>query len=298
MFLNIIIPSYRASATIEKTLRSIFDCDFPSSDFDVTVVDSSDDSTPEIVSSKFPQVTLIKLPQRTFPGAARNVGIQSTKGDILCFIDADALAERDWLKNIHRFLAEHPEASAVGGPIINANPDEGWSRLAHMCEFSGYGLRAPETHRRVVPTVNLAIYRAIFDKFGPFIEDQFGNEDVLLLYRMYQSGEKLYFNHSIKVRHINKTSLEAIYAHQRKLGQSTGRARTIYKLPGSFLTSPATHFMIPLIKTSLIKLRLLTQEPSEFPYFVRHWPKVFKAMTEFSKGFQEGILEAKGCKYE
>jgi len=97
----------------------------------------------------------------------------------------------------------------------------------------------------------------------------------------------------IDVYHRNKTSLEAIYEHQRKLGESTGRARVKYDLPGSFLTRPGGSYLIPIIKTSLIGTRLLFQETAEFPLFLRQFPHVFRAMSFFAEGFRQGVKNAR-----
>jgi hypothetical protein len=147
-----------------------------------------------------------------------------------------------------------------------------------------------------VPTVNVAIRRSAFEKYGPFLEDQFGNEDVLLFYKMKQAGEKLCFSRGPRVYHRNKTSLEAIYMHQETLGECTGRARAMYDLPGSNLTLPGRDFLIPIVKTHFVGWRLLTQEPGEFPTFVGSIAKVFTAMRFFAMGFRKGVSEAKGSK--
>lgn len=294
MFLNVIIPSYRASDTIIRTIESVFDSagNFDG-DFDVTVVDSSDDNTAEIVAGSGFDVKLVRLSERAYPGKARNQGVSATEGDILCFIDSDAWAEKDWLKSIHDFLENHSEAGAVGGPVINGNPGEGFSQLAHWCEFSGYGENAPEGLRRVQPTVNVAIRREVFEKFGPFLEDQFGNEDVLVFDGMKKAGVQLHFNRRQKVFHRNKTEIDKINRHQYTLGESTGRARTIYDLPGNFLTKPGMDFLIPLVKMHFVGWRILTQETDEFPTYMAGWWQVFNAMVWFARGFRDGARKAR-----
>jgi glycosyltransferase involved in cell wall biosynthesis len=295
--LNVIIPSYRAGATIAQAINPVLDTipqksgsDFT---FDLTVVDSSDDNTAEIIRSQFPDVRLIKLPQRAFPGAARNRGVEATSGDVICFIDADAYPDSSWLENINDFLKKNPDIDAVGGSVLNANPLEGWSHLAHWCEFSGYGLHAPEGSRRVVPTVNVAIRRSAFMKFGPFLEDQFGNEDVLLFYRMMQAGSRLHFSRSMIVYHRNKTTLDGIYSHQFKLGESSGRARVMYDLPGSFLTVPGGTALIPFVKLHFIGWRLFTQEQGEYLKYIGNKFRVFIAMCFLASGFRKGVADAR-----
>jgi len=211
--LNIIIPSYCASETISDCLKSVHACrDVCNIDFDITVVDSSPDSdaTREKVKTIGFDVQLIELPDRAFPGRGRNIGVKNTSGEILCFIDADAVADSNWINAINEKLSLDTAIDAVGGAVLNGNAGSGFSWLAHWCEFSGYGKGAPEGPRRVQPTVNVAIRREAFDKYGPFLEDQFGNEDVLLFQRMKKDGSILHFQRSQVVYHRNKTELDSI----------------------------------------------------------------------------------------
>ena len=291
-----IIPSFRASATIAETLRSVQACrEFTNAEFDITVVDSSPDCDPtrDIVRSVGFDVRLIELPERAFPGHARNIGIAETEGDVLCFIDADAVADNHWIKAIFDAFREKPDIDAFGGPVLNGNPTDNYSWLAHWCEFSGYGKNAPEGPRRVQPTVNVAIRRTAFVKFGPFLEDQFGNEDVLLFQMMKKNGSTLYFQRAQVVYHKNKTELEEIFSHQSKLGESTGVARVKYDLPGSFLQNRVISYLIPIIKTEFIAYRLLTQETCEYGRFLLKWPLVLRAMRHFHSGFLDGVKSAK-----
>lgn len=295
MRLNVIIPSYNAAATISDTLDSIPpQGDEAPYEYDITVVDSTpDDSVENIVKSKNFDINFIKLTERAFPGKARNRGVEATSGDLLCFIDADAFAGSGWLDAIYAFALLNPDVPAFGGPVLNANPSDGYSRLAHWCEFSGYGNGAPEGPRRVQPTVNFAILRITFEQFGPFLEDQFGNEDVLLSQGLLKARMSIHFSRNIRVLHRNKTSLVDIYDHQFKLGESTGAARVRYNLPGSFLTRGSASLLIPLVKTHFVCYRLLTQEPDEFPRFMMSWPRVFGAMSRFASGFRKGVNEAR-----
>jgi len=303
VFLNVIIPAYRATATIGDTLKSVLaNRETFSGDFDITVVDSTEpspdekNSTAEIVASLDPAINYIHLSEKAYPGRARNEGVRNTRGDVLCFIDADARADVKWLKSIHDFLDNNPDVAAVGGAVLNGNPNDGYSRLAHWCEFSGYGSGSPEGVRRVQPTVNVAIRRETFEKFGPFLEDQFGNEDVLLFSRMKNAGARLHFSRKPVVYHINKTKPEDIYTHQYRLGESTGRARVMYDLPGSFLARLGGSYLIPFIKTHFIGWRILTEEPREYFSFLVLWPRVFAAMLHFARGFRKGVSDTAGEK--
>src|SRR5688572_21591436 len=96
---SIVVPSYRSAATIARCLRSLIAQDAPF-DYEVIVVDSSDDGTAELVRRDFPGVCLHHLPDRVGPETARNIGAKHAKGAILAFLDSDCIAPRDWLRRL------------------------------------------------------------------------------------------------------------------------------------------------------------------------------------------------------
>ena len=104
--------------------------------YEIIVVDSSTDTTPKIIQKHFPQVTLIHLDKKTEPGTARNIGIKQSRGEIICLIDSDCIADPDWLSLLA--AAHESDYGAVGGAILNGNPENyiGWaSYLAEFREF-------------------------------------------------------------------------------------------------------------------------------------------------------------------
>ncbi|MEG3924720.1 MULTISPECIES: glycosyltransferase family 2 protein [unclassified Microcoleus] len=87
---SVIIPAYNAEPFIEETLKSVLAQTYPA--IEVLVVDDgSQDRTPEIVekiSQKDARVQLLKQ-QNAGVAAARNLGIQQSRGEYIAPIDAD-----------------------------------------------------------------------------------------------------------------------------------------------------------------------------------------------------------------
>ena len=76
--LSVIIPSYNSEKTIRKCLDSLLDQTYEG-EYEIIVVDSSDDKTPQIVTSLYPKVKLVHFRNKTDPGKARNIGIGRQK---------------------------------------------------------------------------------------------------------------------------------------------------------------------------------------------------------------------------
>lgn len=100
----------------------------------------------------------------------------------------------------------------------------------------------------------------------------------------------------MRIAHSNRTDLATIYAHMRKLGVNSGRARVRYDLEGSSLVGPLGATMIPLMRTGLVLYRAATQEPAELGYVARKLDKIFVGMSHFAIGFFRGSREATRAK--
>ena len=131
--LSVIIASYNSRGTIGACLKSLESQASPES-FEIILVDSSTDGTPEYVEQDFPVVKIIRFPERKFCGDARNIGITKANGEVVAFIDADCLAGPSWVEEILR--AHDSSDLAIGGAIANGNPESyvGWA--AYFTEFS------------------------------------------------------------------------------------------------------------------------------------------------------------------
>lgn len=106
---SVIIPLYNKERFIKQTLESVL-CQ-SISDFEIIVVDdgSTDRSTEIVRSIRDSRVHLISQENQGV-SKARNTGIDNSKGDYVCFLDADDLWHRDFLFVVNILIKEFPEA--------------------------------------------------------------------------------------------------------------------------------------------------------------------------------------------
>lgn len=85
--ISVVIPSYNAAKTIQRAVDSVLAQSYPA--FEIIVVDDGSlDDTTEVVGQYGNALRLIQQPNsRT--ATARNVGIESTQGEWIAFLDAD-----------------------------------------------------------------------------------------------------------------------------------------------------------------------------------------------------------------
>ena len=100
--ISVIIPVYNASSFIAETLDSLTRQTF--SDFELICVDDgSTDKTPQILETyaKQDQRIVILRQDNMGPGAARNKGLDSARGNYVCMLDADDLYDEQMLEIMH-----------------------------------------------------------------------------------------------------------------------------------------------------------------------------------------------------
>ncbi|PJF28419.1 MAG: polysaccharide pyruvyl transferase CsaB [Phototrophicales bacterium] len=123
---SVVICTHRLNQRLINAITSLASQTVAPESFEVIVVNNNPGNrrlsqiVDEILASHFGNRTerlrLINCPIRGL-SAARNVGIAAAQGEIVCFIDDDAVAEPDWLEHILRAYDTHPNAGIVGGYI-------------------------------------------------------------------------------------------------------------------------------------------------------------------------------------
>ncbi|MCP4650148.1 MAG: glycosyltransferase [PVC group bacterium] len=269
--ISIVIPSYNSEQTIGKCIDSLKNQSYEN-EYEIILVDSSDDNTPNIVRQEYPDTKLTHLEEKTDPGTARNLGIEKAKGEIIAFIDSDCIASYDWLKNIE--TAYDQGYNVVGGAVDIANEESdliGWA--GYIAEFREFLPGAPRHEAVHIPTCNISYKKDIFEKFGFFDGKYYPQEDLVFNYNLRQKGEKIIFSPDIQVRHLHRSNLKEFFVHQRKIGEITAKVMKVVNLEGSFIArnSLLGLLLVPLlavvkfIRTGIVFLRYQPQVITKRP---------------------------------
>lgn len=178
--LTAIICTYNRAKYIGPLLESIAANNLAKEEYEILLVDNNcTDNTREICEAfvNAHKDVAFRYVVETEQGlsAARNKGIKEAKGDIIVYIDDDALVDTWYLRTIVEYMSDHPEISAVGGPIIPSYEDtEEPKWMTHytkelLCGFLYYGEEERSFPGDRYPGGGNAAYRAeVFEKVGLF----------------------------------------------------------------------------------------------------------------------------------
>lgn len=115
MRFSVIIPLYNKAPYVAKAIQSVLSQTY--ADFELIIVDdgSKDDSF-KIATQAIEGYDHCRLLHQENAGVsmARNNGVATSRGDYLCFLDADDWWEPTFLEEMSKLIAEYPDAGIYG----------------------------------------------------------------------------------------------------------------------------------------------------------------------------------------
>lgn len=180
---------------------------------EVIVVDASADRLDEIRIA-YKEVMWIKFENKsskkiTIP-EQRNVGIKNSSGDLIIFIDANCIPDKNWLSLIVSTALKEKQFIVAGG-VSPSNNNE-INTIAH---------RSNKKYISEAPTINLLINKQVIKKIGLFNEKGTYGEDVDFTWRAIDAG--------FKIRYLP----EAFVIHN--MGSFSEQCRRMYRYGGARL---------------------------------------------------------------
>lgn len=211
------ICAHNAAPFLCDVVGSVMDQTLSPADYDVLVVDNdSTDDTGEVIASLSrdyaDRLRAVSEPNRGLSNA-RNKALTSATAPIVAFIDADAVADRDWLRRVLEVFDESPRAGVVGGTILVQwdQPRPRWwdSRLD---EAMGFFWPADEKLRTHYPRYpyggNFAVRQEAIRQAGAYLPDLgrqgkrlLAGEEGELCLRIEGAGWEIWFTPHAIVHH-------------------------------------------------------------------------------------------------
>ena len=213
---TVIIPTYNRGKTLSKCIDSILQQDYPQDKFELIIIDDgSTDDTHELLKKyeKKPGFSYF-FQKNKGPSSARNLGINNSRGEIICFIDDDCIAEKNWLKNIVKPFSDE-NVGGAGGKIIADAPQ---TLIEKYCEKSKFFEQARFIDVMVIGA-NAAYRRDILLALRGFDEFFRTGEDTDLGLQIRLKGKKLAYTSDAIIYHNHRSNYRSITKQMRGYGK-------------------------------------------------------------------------------
>jgi glycosyltransferase involved in cell wall biosynthesis len=288
--ISVIIPSYNDLNSLKTCLGSL-SAQKTQHSFEIIVVDSSDETGHIPSEESFPSIKLITLKGRTYPGTARNIGLQHARGDLIAFVDSDCRVFPDWIEQIMSENDNNVE-EIIGGAIINGTPRNLIGTADYLLGFSDFLPSQTCSYRKTLPTCNLSLWKKTLEKTGSF-KDLIKGSDTLFTFHALRKGVKLRFVPSIRVVHQNRIRLKKFLRNQRDLGYGSFAIRKLSPLSGRFLTESPwfVPLIVPIRLFTTLRKSLRAGFKNIFPYIVT-LPLLVCGLIAYSVGFYKNMSQS------
>jgi len=272
--LSIIVCTLDRDRQLTRCLNSLMQLNY--SNLEILVVDNG---------SKIISIPEISYPRRTrffhqpIAGLSygRNLGTHFAEGDLIAFIDDDAFADPDWIKNAVSHF-ENPDVACVTGRIVplaaDGNPSE---KITHVFpdvderfffnnkNFSPLRASAGTGSNFIIRTEILRSYG--FSELLGLGVPAGGAEEELLFFQVIHDGRTIVFEPEAIVYH--EYPLEEKPSRKRKLRNSTSRIAflTLLLFKGGYSRKP--------LLTHAVKRMSGTPSPHQAGTGNFHWRSLF-----------------------
>ena len=176
MRFSVIIPLYNKASYVEKAVRSVLGQTF--TDYELIVVDDgSTDGGGEraqaaLTTDNRQQATEVPFSllrqQNAGVSTARNNGVAASKGDYICFLDADDWWEPTFLEEINQLIEDYPDAGIYGTNYYYVKNGKKRVQLDAPTSYINYCKVYAEKLCMPLTSISVAIPRTIFDETGGF----------------------------------------------------------------------------------------------------------------------------------
>lgn len=235
--ITVVIPNYNGIKYIEDCLRTLFLQVPDTPGYRVILVDNgSGDGSRELVEERFPQVSVIALPENTGFCHGVNTGILRSDTPYVILLNNDTKVKPEFIKSLYRAIEQREDIFSVSARMLMWDRPElldgagdrycvlGWAYSRGKGKPTGRYEKACEVFSACG---GAAIYRrSVFEKIGLFDEKHFAYlEDLDIGYRARIHGYRNLYEPGAEVIHYGSASSGSRYNEWKT---ETAAANSVY----------------------------------------------------------------------
>jgi GT2 family glycosyltransferase len=237
--LSVVIVNWNSKQTAIDCIKSVYSdklCKDNHRQCEIILIDNnSSDGSKEEISKLFPEINLISNKENFGYARACNQGMGIAKSKYVLLLGNDTIIKNDALYNTVEFMETHTDCGATGCRLVY--PDGrlqgnckkfpklknafytylSLHKLNHDYDMLWFGYDKAIVVDQIATTF-LMIKKEILNKIGLFNEKyKILYNDVDLCKRIWESGNKIYFNHTVEIEHIGSHSTKKAGFKVRKI---------------------------------------------------------------------------------
>lgn len=208
-FISVIIPVYNGEKFLPGCLDALLAGSYP--EYELIVVDDcSTDRSVEISREKGARV--LNMSRQSGPGAARNLGAEHARGEVLFFVDADVVVKPDTLERVGANFLDHTEVAAVFGSYDDEPAEKNFiSQYKNL--FHRFVHQQARSEAETFWAGCGAIRRDVFLAVEGFDAERYPRpaiEDIELGYRMRRKGHVILLDKELQAKHLKRWTLKSM----------------------------------------------------------------------------------------
>lgn len=269
------IPCYNAAETVGLCIEAAMKQTYPPKAIFV-VDDASTDDSIKIVSG-YP-VRLIRHKENSGLASVRNTAIKSIDTEFIASLDADCVAQQDWLEAMMIGFVS-PKIAGVGGRLLEDNTSSVFNlwRATHMCQDWG----SEKVNPWFLFGANTVFSRRALLNVGLYDETYNNNyEDVDLCDKLKKKRYKLVYEPEARVRHLKNDDIRSILnnywawqmPYYKKMGYYSNARKLSFKIKDNI--GLANRYLEEDVNSQRLQLLYL-----DFLLSIHHCLKDFEYLT-------------------
>jgi glycosyltransferase involved in cell wall biosynthesis len=255
--LSVIVPVRDNAGTLARALVAILASELPRDDYELIVVDDASSDGSSELAARYADTVVRLTGRRSGAAYARNRGAELAQGDVLVFVDADALVRPDTLPRMLRTLTDRPGLDAVSAShdqiaMATNLVSQYWYLLLN------YGEQREEGTSGDMASPCVAIRRQVFLAAGMYDEWRFepaSLEGIELGRRLVDSGHGVLSSRDFGIAGLKRWSLRSlcreVWHRSALLARSLGYQRTRTVAPREVVFT-LTRNLTPVLAASCV----------------------------------------------
>lgn len=224
-FVSVIVPTFNRPEARAACVQALVRQDYPRDRFEVIIVDDGSlvPVTAPVRELQHDVPIRVLRQSNTGPAAARNLGAQHARGDLLAFTDDDCIPAPQWLRELAQVLDGVP-GNLVGGRTVNALADNLYSAASQIIVDEAYAyFLSRNSDLRFFAANNMAMSARLFHENGGFDPSFRTAEDRDFCDRWLRRGYLMDYAPAAIVHHHHRLTLTTFWRQHFNYGRGAYR---------------------------------------------------------------------------